>query len=196
MINRSGSVITAVIRLESEELKLSLPKFSLRALLLMVLVVGIVIPATLTGLELSRFNAAKESTLDSLLGDNPRQGRAIATAVSRLSFLKRHDSIIAFAGLHHQSNGCHVLFVDWASYRSDANSILITLHDGRSITCPMNELDHRDSYVYYHYSILMDEFGLDDGTDIKHVELGRDGDSISESVAPEKWTLPWLRNAG
>ena len=161
-------------------------------MLITVLIVGIAIQAALTGLELSRFNNAKNASLESVLYENVRQGQAIETAILKLKFVKRHDSVIAFAGLHHQSNGRHVLFVDWVSYKSGADSMLIALNDGRSITCALNALECHHSNVYYHHSILLDEFGLEDGTEIKHVGLGRDGNPISDSIAPEKWIVSWL----
>ena len=72
--------------------------------------------------------------------------------------------------------------------------MILTLGDGRTITCPLSDVygpfesTQFDSDVYYHHSILIDEIGLVDGTEIRHVQLGRDGSAISAAVHPEKWS--------
>ncbi|MDB4766175.1 hypothetical protein OAG71_00660 [bacterium] len=164
------------------------PKFSLRTLLLAVLAVGLIVPAVLTGAEYSRFMQAKNHSLSLLRYFKAGHKQACKTAISELSFAKRHDSIIAFAGYRYQTNGSCVLFVEWASFRTNADSIIVTRKDGKSITYPLTnvETDH-DSGVYYHHSIFVPDLGLDDATEIDHVELARLGNVITESIAPEMW---------
>lgn len=152
------------------------------------MVAGVSISAVLTYLEFSRFTSAKGASLSRLSDDINGQRQAMESAISELKFLNRNESIIAFAGFHTPIERS-VLFVDWVSHRSSADSIRVTLKDGRSITCPFTNI-YFDSNVYYHHEILLDEFGVADGSEIRHVELTHDGESISDSIPPVEWIYP------
>ena len=167
-------------------------KFSLRTLLILVFVIGLAIPATMTGIEYSRFLEARDRSLSRLNYRNVQQGQGIESAISKLNFRNRDDSIIAFAGLNFRANGYKHLVVDWVSSKSKADSLIITLKDGRHITHSLDEHEiDWDTDVYYHCVINLDRIRFADEDNIKFVSLGHKGRAISRTVEPVAWSMLW-----
>ena len=162
--------------------------------MLAVLAVGIAVPVVLNAIEYRRFKNSKDATLNRMIWDNTSRDLAIASAFSDLTFSNRFNSVIGFAGIWHQRTGSTVLLVDWFSLRSDADAVLVTLEDGRSINCPLSKIfgptepTHFDSDVYYHHQVNLTAIGLGDGGEIKYVELIRGDAVISDAIRPQEWS--------
>lgn len=145
-------------------------------------------------MEYIRFCNAKTASFHSLLWQHAGQGHGIARAINQLSFAKRDSSIVGYVGIHHQSTGRYLFFVDWVGFPSKADSLIVTLKNGRILDLPMSNCDlSYDTDVYYHAAIMLDEIGLTDGAEIKHIALGRKGMLVSGAHEPEEFVLPWIR---
>ncbi len=169
-------------------------QFSIRRLLVGVLLASVAVAVAQNYLARIKFANTKSETIEELASSDwgAMQQEALLDAMAQVTYDTRFAPKLAFSSIHKMlvdakfadgRSGWHMLFVRWIDLKNRVDTIRITLKSG----------DHVDHQFRKPYDIMkffrggqlyLAEIGLGDGTEIESIALVSEGLIVSEAVSP------------